>query len=76
MENRSTHYGDVKKWIEKVIDSCETYQQTLTAKLLTYNFEKQMYSNKVNKSLIWSISESLRLSLKFKRDELMKRKNI
>jgi hypothetical protein len=76
MENRSTHYGDVKKWIEKVIDSCETYQQTLTAKVLTYNFEKQMYSNKVNKSLIWSISESLRLSLKFKRDELMKRKNI
>jgi hypothetical protein len=76
MENRSTHYGDVKKWIEKVIDSCETYQQTLTAKVLTYNFEKQMYGNKINRSLIWSISESLRLSLKFKRDELMKRKNI
>jgi hypothetical protein len=42
MENRSTHYGDVAKWIEKVIDSCETYQQTITAKKLVINFEKQL----------------------------------
>jgi hypothetical protein len=42
MENRSTHYGDVAKWIEKVIDSCETYQQTITAKQLVINFEKQL----------------------------------
>ena len=42
MEQRSTHYGDVAKWIEKVIDSCETYQQTITAKQLVINFEKQL----------------------------------
>jgi hypothetical protein len=42
MENRSTHYGDVAKWIEKVIDSCDTYQQTFTAKKLISNFEKQL----------------------------------
>jgi len=42
MEKRSNHYGDVSKWIEKVIDSCETYQQTLTAKKLIRNFEKQL----------------------------------
>ena len=42
MEQRSTHYGDVAKWIEKVIDSCETYQQTLTAKKLIRNFENQL----------------------------------
>lgn len=42
MEQRSTHYGDVAKWIEKVIDSCETYQQTITAKKLVINFEKQL----------------------------------
>ena len=42
MENRSTHYGDVAKWIEKVIDSCETYQQTITTKQLVINFEKQL----------------------------------
>ena len=40
MEQRSTHYGDVAKWIEKVIDSCETYQQTFTAKKLITNFAK------------------------------------
>ncbi len=42
MKKRSNHYGDVAKWIEKVIDSCETYQQTFTAKQLVRNFEKQL----------------------------------
>ena len=42
MEKRSTHYGDVAKWIEKVIDSCETYQQTFTVEKLIRNFEKQL----------------------------------
>ena len=42
MEKRSKHYGDVAKWLEKVIDSCETYQQTITAKQLVINFEKQL----------------------------------
>lgn len=42
MDKRSNHYGDVAKWIEKVIDSCETYQQTFTAKQLVRNFEKQL----------------------------------
>ena len=42
MDKRSTHYGDVAKWIEKVIDSCETYQQTFTTKQLVRNFEKQL----------------------------------
>jgi disulfide oxidoreductase YuzD len=42
MENRSTHYGDVAKWIEKVIDSCETIEQTFTAKKLISNFAKQL----------------------------------
>jgi len=42
MEQISTHYGDVAKWIEKVIDSCETYQQTHSARQLVRNFEKQL----------------------------------
>jgi hypothetical protein len=71
MENRSRHYGDVVKWVEKVIDSCETYQQILTAKMLIHNFDKQMYRNKLNISLIWSIRSSLDLSLSFKRNEIM-----
>ena len=49
MENRSTHYGDVSKWIEKVIDSCETYQQTFTVKKLISNFAKQLRNSTPDK---------------------------
>ena len=45
MEKRSNHYGDVAKWIEKVIDSCETLQQTHSARQLVRNFEKQLMRN-------------------------------
>ena len=62
MEQRSTHYGDVAKWIEKVIDSCETYQQTFTAKQLVRNFEKQLmrttpdkYWREYQYSVIWPL---------------------
>ena len=62
MENRSTHYGDVAKWIEKVIDSCETYQQTITAKQLVINFQKQLMRTTPDKywrdyqySVIWPL---------------------
>ena len=70
MENRSRHYGDVDKWVRKVIDSCETYEQTFGVRSLILNFEGQMYRNKVDHNLIWSVSSSLHLELKFKRDEL------
>jgi hypothetical protein len=72
MENRSRHYGDVDKWVRKVIDSCETYQQTFSVRSLIRNFEDQMCRNKVDRSLIWSVRASLDLELKFKRDELLK----
>ena len=42
MEQRSTHYGDISNWIEKVIDSCETREQTFTTRQLVRNFEKQL----------------------------------
>jgi hypothetical protein len=76
MDKRSTHYGDVAKWIEKVIDSCETYQQTFAARILVRNFEKQMDRNKVDRNLVWSVRDSLDLELSFKRDEIMKKQNI
>jgi hypothetical protein len=71
MEKRSTHYGDVEKWVRKVIDSCETYEQTFTARRLARNFVKQMYRNKVNSNLVWSVRDSLDTALSFKRDELI-----
>lgn len=60
MEKRSTHYGDLQKWIEKIIDSCETYDQTRSARRLVWNFEKQMIRNKVDSSIIYSIGGHLR----------------
>jgi hypothetical protein len=71
MEKRSTHYGDVEKWVRKVIDSCETYQQTFGAKSLIKNFEDQMKRNKVDSSLIWSVSSSLYFELSLKKDEII-----
>ena len=75
MENRSTHYGDVSKWIEKIIDSCETIEQTFTAKRLIRNFRKQLMKNTPDKywntyqyDVIWPLEESI----ENKRRELLK----
>ena len=64
MENRSTHYGDVTKWIEKIVESCQTREQTFTAKRLIRNFEKQLMNvtpdkfwNKYHYEIIWPLEE-------------------
>jgi hypothetical protein len=66
MENRSKHYGDVSNWIEKVIDSCETIEQTFTAKKLIKNFKKQLIKNTPDKywntyqyDLIWPLESKV-----------------
>jgi len=41
MASTSNHYGDVAIWIEKVIDSCETPSQELSARKLVCLYEKQ-----------------------------------
>ena len=75
MENRSTHYGDVSNWIEKIIDSCETIEQTFTAKKLISTFAKQLrtkspdtYWNSYQYEVIWPLKESI----ENKRRELLK----
>jgi hypothetical protein len=73
MEKRSTHYGDVAKWVEKVIDSCETQEQTHSAWQLVWNFEKQMSKNKVDSSVRHSIGYHLTSLLHDKMDELLKK---
>lgn len=42
MALQSKHPGDVKKWLEKVIDSCETYQQCITCMKLIRNFRNMV----------------------------------
>ena len=44
MGAQSNHYGDISTWIEKVIESCETRQQTRTADKLLRNFEDTLIS--------------------------------
>ena len=70
MEKRSRHYGDVQKWVEKVIDSCETYQQTLSARRLVWNFESQMRRNKVDSGILYTIGGYLRDLISYKLKEL------
>lgn len=48
MNNKSNHYMDVKSWVEKVIDSCITYPQTIVASKLINNFYEQMKNNNVD----------------------------
>lgn len=74
MENRSTHYGDLQIWVEKVIDSCETQDQTHSARKLVWNFENQMRKNKVNMSIRHSIGLHLISLVHDKMDELLLKK--
>jgi hypothetical protein len=74
MENRSTHYGDVAKWIEKVIDSCETYQQTLTTLKLITNFAKQLRTKSPDKywnSYQYTVIDPLRDLVRIKRQSFI-----
>ena len=42
-ETTNPHYGDVVRWIERVIDSCETPKQTKSAERLIRLFENQYH---------------------------------
>ena len=76
MEKRSTHYGDVAKWVEKVIDSCEKYEQIFGAKKLICNFEKQLRRTQPEKywrEHYYNIILPLEHTLSNKRGELLKK---
>jgi hypothetical protein len=61
MSATSKHYGDVTIWIEKVIESCETPLQEITARKLVRLFESQYVD--IDRELDWSLSRKLRMSL-------------
>ena len=74
MNKRSTHYGDVTKWLEKVIDSCETYQQTFTAKKLITNFATQLRTKSPDKywnSYRYTVIEPLQDLVRIKRQSFI-----
>lgn len=63
MGERSKHYGDVAKWIEKVIDSCKTSEQEESARKLIYNFETQYHQkldyHLVHHTIAWDLIRKL-----------------
>ena len=70
MAASSTHYGDVAKWVEKVINSCETYEQTFGARQLIWNYESQMVRNKVDRNIVYTIGGHLRNLISYKTQEI------
>ena len=61
MASTSKHHGDVTIWIEKVINSCETPLQELTARRLVRLFESQYQD--IDRELGWDLSRRLRVAL-------------
>ena len=43
---RSTHYGDLKNWVIKVIDSCENLNQLHSANRLINLYDKNLIRDK------------------------------
>jgi hypothetical protein len=73
----SNHYGDVANWIEKVIDSCETPLQEVTARKLVRLFEKK-YSYleyAVYRDLCRRLQHKLDEKVYFRLEEQLKNKN-
>jgi hypothetical protein len=72
----SNHYGDIITWIEKVIESCETSKQTITAHRLLRNFENRLVSE--FQETYWpnqhyDIIRPLSLKLLDKKEEILKK---
>jgi hypothetical protein len=63
MVSGSNDYKDIKVWIENIIGSCKTYEQTLVAKNLVDLFIKQIRKNHVDASTVWSIESKLEYQL-------------
>ena len=57
----SKHHGDVAIWIEKVIESCNTPLQEITARKLVRQFEIQYRD--IDRELGWDLSRRLRSAL-------------
>jgi hypothetical protein len=57
----SKHHGDVAIWIEKVINSCETPLQEISAEKLIELFEIQYID--IDRELGWALSRRLKNAL-------------
>jgi phenylalanyl-tRNA synthetase alpha subunit len=60
MENNKVHYGDLIKWVHKVIDSCQTRGQIRTAERLIDNLTLQPQINQLDTHLYLEIISEMR----------------
>ena len=60
MENNKVHYGDLIKWVHKVIDSCETRGQIRTAERLIDNLSLQPQIRELDVNLYFEIIREMR----------------
>lgn len=70
MEKRINSFSDIQDWIEKVIESCQTFEHTQTTKNLIYNFQKQIMEKINDHNSMISITQTLLLKLE-KKEELI-----
>jgi hypothetical protein len=76
MEKRSKHYLDIFLWIQRVIDSCETYPQTISAYKLIRHYYRLMGEMGIDYTSKIHIDNKLTSRLYEKQDEIIKSKLI
>lgn len=65
-------YSKITKWIQRVIDSCQTWEQTKSAFTLVSNFEKTLMKDEDYSTFKWFTTEPLIQRIYDKRNNLMK----
>jgi hypothetical protein len=66
-----TENYQIKKWIESVIKSCNTWDQVTTAERLVENFKKQMEKKYYDKMLMLPFIVDLNYKIESKKKDLV-----
>ena len=66
-----TEKYQIKKWIESVIKSCNTWDQVTTAERLVENFKKQMEKKYYDKMLMLPFIVDLNYKIESKKKDLV-----
>jgi hypothetical protein len=75
MAATSKHYGDIYKWLEKVIDSSNTPLQEMVSRRLISLYSDRLWRNEeVNDELRHNMENDLRMKLDCKMYERLRKK--
>jgi len=62
MEKRSTHWADVLKWLQTIVDSCKTKEQASTCERLIRNFHR-VYEKQIGTRELWDLTREMESKL-------------